>query len=93
MAPSRGGLTLAERAARSGVDPEKPKEVRPSGAKHCWVTGLPGYPDHCPGLLAEWKTDEKGHWSGRVVYAVEDGDRVILIENWVPAAHLVPVDG
>ena len=48
MAPSRGGLTLAERAARSGVDPEKPKEVRPSGAKHCWVTGLPGYPDHCP---------------------------------------------
>ena len=61
------------------------------GLRHCWVNALPGLPDSCPGLLAEWKADEGGHWFGRVVYAV-DGD-VALVEAWVPSKHLSPADG
>jgi hypothetical protein len=29
-------------------------------------------------------------WFGRVVYAVDDGDRVVLVETWVAADHLQP---
>jgi hypothetical protein len=42
-----------------------------------------------PGLLAEW-AQRGGGWFGRVVYAVDDGGRVVLVEAWVPAEHLEP---
>src|SRR5450759_149603 len=38
-----------------------------------------------PGLLAEW-AQRGGGWFGRVVYAVDDGGRVVLVE----ACHLEP---
>jgi len=46
---------------------------------------------------AEWaRRDDDGQqrgaggWYGRVVYAVVDDRRVVLIEAWVPAEHLHP---
>jgi hypothetical protein len=38
---------------------------------------------------AEW-AQRSGGWFGRVVYAVDDGGRVVLVEAWVPAEHLEP---
>jgi len=55
------------------------------------VTGLPGEAKPCPGLLSEWIRDgEEAPWRGRVVYAVVDDGRVVLVEAWVPADHLRP---
>jgi hypothetical protein len=84
MRSRRDGLTLAQRSAVSGVGRE-----RPVGARHCWVSGLPGTPGRWPGLLAEWAR-RGGAWFGRVVYAVDDGGRVVLVEAWVAAEHLEP---
>ena len=84
MTSRRDGLTLAERSALSGVGRE-----RAAGARHCWVSGLPGDQGRWPGLLAEW-AQRGGGWFGRVVYAVDDGGRVVLVEAWVPAEHLEP---
>jgi hypothetical protein len=53
------------------------------------VSGLPGDQGRWPGLLAEW-AQRGGGWFGRVVYAVDDGGRVVLVEAWVPAEHLEP---
>ncbi len=88
MTPRRPGLTLAERSAQSAITGTAPAQSRASGPRHCWVTRLPGYPDRCPGLLAEWRTDGTGRWFGRVVYAVVDDGLVVLVETWVPAEHL-----
>jgi hypothetical protein len=82
MTSRRDGLTLAERSALSGVGRE-----RAASARHCWVSGLPGDQGRWPGLLAEW-AQRCGGWFGRGVYAVDDGDRVVLVEAWVPAEHL-----
>ncbi len=84
MTPGRRGLSLGERAALSGIGRE-----RPAGARHCWVSGLPDAPGRWPGLLVEWGQRREG-WFGRVVYAVDDGDRVVLVETWVAADHLQP---
>ena len=114
MTPGRGGLTLAERSALARAGPVAPDpgdtatgpssgagrapQGEPAGARHCWVTGLPGTRGRYPGLLAEWSrrdgADQEGRaaggWFGRVVYAVDDGGRVVLVEAWVPAEHLQP---
>jgi hypothetical protein len=37
----------------------------------------------------EWGQRREG-WFGRVVYAVDDGDQVVLVETWVAADHLQP---
>ena len=87
MTSRRDGLTLAERSALSGVGRE-----RAAGARHRWVSGRPGDQGRWPGLLAEW-AQRGGGWFGRVVYAVDDGGRVVLVvlvEAWVPAEHLEP---
>lgn len=84
MSSKRGGLTLAERAARSGIRPAP----TPAGVRHCWVSGLPEAPGRWPGLLQEWV--QRDGWYGRVVYAVEDAGRVVLIETLVAAEHLEP---
>lgn len=41
----------AERAA--GSPAARPVRRSPT-PRHCWVTGLPGIPGRCPGLIAEW---------------------------------------
>lgn len=95
MLPGRGGRTLAERAALSGVDPAPAPGLLQGAAapaRHCWVVGLAGYPDRCPGLLSMWLRSDAA-WLGRVVFAVEEDGRVVLVEAWVPAEHLEPVGG
>ena len=90
----RTGPTLADRlaaSARSGPPAPDGSRERPVVTRHCWVAGLPGSPGRFPGLLAEWRHDEgSGRWMGRVVYAVDEHGRVVLVERWVPAAHLTP---
>lgn len=85
--------------AASTVAAGGPQRADTAGARHCWVTGLPGAPSRCPGLLAEWSRPARagqegsagGGWFGRVVYADDDdGGRVVLVEAWVPAEHLQP---
>lgn len=98
----RHGPTLADRLAASGrstppaAPPDAPadsegRRERPVAVRHCWVTGLPGAPGRHPGLLAEWRHDAgSGAWHGRVVYAVDEHGRIVLVERWVPAEHLSP---
>jgi hypothetical protein len=95
----RTGPTLADRIAASGGQggptpaaegPEGRRE-RPVVTRHCWVSGLPGSPGRHPGLLAEWRHDSgSSRWLGRVVYAVDEQGRVVLVERWLPAEHLTP---
>ena len=94
----RSGPTLADRlaASRPGAapppadGPEGTRE-RPVVTRHCWVSGLPGAPGRHPGLLAEWRHDQgSGRWLGRVVYAVDEQGRVVLVERWIAAEHLRP---
>ncbi len=69
-------------------------EGRVGAPQHCWVSGLdPSSAGRCPGLLAEWTRrgdPATGGWYGRVVYAVVDDGRVVLVEAWIPARHLHP---
>ncbi len=68
-------------------------EGRAGAPQHCWVTGLDPSDGRCPGLLAEWSRrgdGAVGAWFGRVVYAIVDDGRVVLVEAWVPARHLHP---
>lgn len=100
------GRTLAERSGAatspspSRPDPEPlvaalpevgPGQVRRVVTRHCWVTGLPDCPGQWAGLLSEWHQDPAGRWAGRVVYIVEEAGQPVLIEAWVPAAHLSPL--
>ena len=93
----RSGPTLADRLAASTRAPQPPSEgpdaarERPVVTRHCWVAGLPDSPGRHPGLLAEWRHDQAtGRWLGRVVYAVDEHGRVVLVERWIPAQHLTP---
>ncbi len=94
----RSGPTLADRltaSTRSAAPPATegtaPSRERPVVVRHCWVSGVPGSPGRHPGLLAEWRHDPAtGSWSGRVVYALDDHGRAVLVERWVQAEHLTP---
>jgi hypothetical protein len=93
----RSGPTLADRLAAStrtvppAADEVEGARERPVVTRHCWVSGLPGAPGRHPGLLAEWRHDPgTGRWLGRVVYAVDESGRVVLVERWIPAEHLTP---
>ncbi len=68
-------------------------EGRAGAPQQCWVTGLDPSNGRYPGLLAEWSRRgdaAAGTWFGRVVYAIVDESRVVLVEAWVPARHLHP---
>jgi hypothetical protein len=94
------GISLADRAARSGVpappseprpEPEpRPAPRRPAGdgsGRHCWVHDPPDAPGTWPGLLVEWRQQEDG-WHGRVAYAVPGVHGPVLVEAWLPADQL-----
>ncbi len=87
--------TLADRSGRtgSGATPhatDDPARPRPVSTRHCWVSGLP-QPGRHAGLLVEWRRGPDQQWLARVVYAVMDDGSPVLIEAWLPAAHLTPV--
>src|SRR2546430_2175303 len=47
------GLTLAERAALSGVVPDRP--AGRGGRRHCWVAAPAPDENPCPGLVLDWQ--------------------------------------
>jgi hypothetical protein len=89
------GVSLADRAARSGVPappppPDPPPVRRPAGeghGRHCWVHDPPDAPGTWPGLLVEWRQREDG-WHGRVAYTVVGAHGPVLVEAWLPAEQL-----
>lgn len=99
MQRGRHGLSLADRAAGSGVspppaggaDPGRPAESRrPAGqgyGRHCWVRDPPDAPGIWPGLLVEWR-QRAGGWQGRVAYTVVGEHGPVLVEAWLPADQL-----
>ena len=101
MTPGRGGRSLGERAAASGIGTEVPagrpvrtRAVRAAAGdggegRHCWVRDPPEFPGIWPGLLVEWR-QRGGSWQGRVAYTVTGPHGPALIETWLPAARLEP---
>ena len=81
MTPGRGGRSLGERAAASGIGTEVRRgSVADTGqsyaaagdggeGRHCWVRDPPEFPGIWPGLLVEWR-QRGGSWQGRVAYTV-----------------------
>ena len=91
MHPGRGGRSLADRAADSGI-PVSPQPTEPatgSEGRHCWVHSPPGAPGTWPGLLVEWRQRD-GSWEGRVAFTVAGAEGPTLVEAWVPASRLQP---
>lgn len=96
MTRGRGGRSLGERAAASGVRPEECSSApEPTYAaagdggqgRHCWVRDPPDSPGIWPGLLVEWR-QRNGSWQGRVAYTVTGTHGPALVEAWLPAARL-----
>ena len=86
----RGGRSLAERAADSGVERVERTGTPDAGeGRHCWVHSPPGLTGSCPGLLVEWRQRD-GSWEGRVAYTVAGTHGPTLVEAWLPAAQLQP---
>jgi hypothetical protein len=96
MTPGRGGRSLGERAAASGVAlPEVAAAHAYAAAgdggegRHCWVRDPPEAEGVWPGLLVEWR-QRGGSWQGRVAYTVTGPHGPALVESWLPAARLEP---
>jgi hypothetical protein len=91
MNRGRHGVSLADRAAGSGVPSAPPGGAgRPAGqgtGRHCWVRDPPDAPGIWPGLLVEWRQRDDG-WHGRVAYAVPGEHGPVLVEAWLPAGQL-----
>jgi hypothetical protein len=79
--------TLAERSRKSG-------DAEPQNAAtshHCWVADPPDQPGRYAGLLLQWRR-EHDQWLGLVVFVIPEprGDRVRLVQRWLPADRLAP---
>lgn len=62
-------------------------------SRHCWVAAPVDTTRPRPGLLLEWRRVERGRFEGRVVYQAElRPGRFALVEEWVPAELLTPLD-
>lgn len=93
MDPMAGGMnkrgdygSMADRVARSGNAESAPAPV--VSIQHCWVTGVEG---KVPGLLLAWRKRPDG-WHARVVRPVRDDIGWVVVEEWLPAGLLDPVD-
>jgi hypothetical protein len=93
MTPGRGGRSLGERAAASGVRSDTTPAYAAAGdggeGRHCWVRDPPEADGIWPGLLIEWR-QRGGGWQGRVAYTVTGPHGPALVESWLPAARLEP---
>src|SRR4051794_41652250 len=94
MTPGRGGRSLGERAAASGVAvPETPAGPSYAAAgdggegRHCWVRDPPEATGIWPGLLVEWR-QRGGSWQGPGAYTVTRPPRPPPLGAWPPAAPL-----
>jgi hypothetical protein len=87
MRSRRDGLTMAERVARSGSP-----DLEECPARHCWmVDSIDGVKRAA--LLVEWRRAAVQGWEGRVFYLAKlrADDRWVVVEEWVPAASLLPL--
>jgi hypothetical protein len=89
--------SMAERVARTTPEaPAASADARTAPAevpeaprlRHCWVTDRHG---RLPGLLLEWRRRPDG-WHAKVVHAVADVEGWVVVEEWLPAGLLDPVD-
>jgi hypothetical protein len=99
MQRGRHGISLADRAAGSGVGTppaagggpgSRAEPRRPAGeghGRHCWVRDPPDAPGIWPGLLVEWRQGGDG-WQGRVAYTLAGEHGPVLVEAWLPADQL-----
>ncbi|SEL91674.1 hypothetical protein SAMN04515665_12320 [Blastococcus sp. DSM 46786] len=106
MNRGRGGRSLGERAADSGVVPQLSSPLpgppsRPAAAGRPGVPGEPGEGRHCwvhdpPEAPGTWPgllvewRQRDGAWQGRVTYALSGPHGSALVEAWLPAARLEP---
>ncbi|WP_236831106.1 hypothetical protein [Blastococcus sp. KM273128] len=106
MNRGRGGRSLGERAAESGIVPQlaSPPPAPPSSpaaAGHPAAPGEAGEGRHCwvhdpPEAPGTWPgllvewRRRDGAWQGRVTYAVSRAHGPALVEAWLPAARLEP---
>ena len=87
---SGDGPSLADRVGQAaGPVDDAPDRPRPVVQRHCWVQGLPDAPGRWPGLLVEWRRTGTT-WDGRVVYVLVSAGEPVVVESWLPAAHLHP---
>lgn len=75
---------MADRVA-GGHEAQQPTSPT---VKHCWVNGRHG---RQPGLLLEWR-QLNGAWQGRVVHPVDEGHGWVVVEEWLPAGLLDPIN-
>ena len=85
-----GAPTLAERSARAVA--LSTDSVPEALGRHCWVVAPPLSPFRTPALLTEWRRAGDGAWEGRVVYAADLDGQLTLVDRWVSAARLEPLN-
>ncbi|HSP36520.1 MAG TPA: hypothetical protein VLR26_02075 [Frankiaceae bacterium] len=82
------GPTLADRSADSSAAAD-----RVASTPHCWVVDVPDHPGRHAGLLLEWRRNGR-RWMGLVTFVLPEvtGERVRLLQQWLPAECLKPAD-
>jgi hypothetical protein len=90
----RGGVPLHARARVGEDGPAQPvKEAAAGPAKHCWVKAPVDAGRPTPGLLLEWRKDERGWWEGLVVYTAQLRPGCwVTVQEWVAADLLADVN-
>ena len=89
----RRGVPLGERPVDTGAPAaaaSPPHQRGQPARRHCWVRGVEGVPGPHPGLLVEWRRRGAGQWEALVLYAVEDGGSVTLVQQWLAASLVSP---
>lgn len=65
-------------------------------ARHCWVVDPPGRQGRWPALLLEWRRagNNAGDltWRGWVIFVVDLTEGWELVETWLEADYLQPLD-
>ena len=82
--------TVAGPATRRPPGASAPSGERPAARRHCWVRGVDGAPGPHPALLVEWRRGHGDQWEALVVYAVEDGGAVTLVQQWLASSLVTP---
>ncbi len=69
------------------------QEPTGSPAKHCWVRAPVDAGRPAPGLLLEWRKDDRGWWEGLVVYTAQLRPGCwVTVQEWLGADLLADVN-
>lgn len=58
--------------------------------RHCWVRD-PDAQGEWPGLVLEWRKQD-GSWRALVVYLITTTGYPIVVQEWLPAGRLRPIE-